>query len=414
MKRIPLLVITAILLAGVTGPFWGCSEEETPLVYDPTTPTGGDPTITSVVPAAAALAGITEVRITGTNFSPVPVENEVYFDTARGAVLSASPTELVVRAPNHPSQSLRIKVVVQSALAIPTYPPASSPGYKLELATEEYGGFGNLDEVYSIALDNQDNLYAQLKGSPLGTVKIVAPGDTAKPYGTMSFPKASEMRFGPSGALSMQQSNSVNHHRIPAGGGASALRVALPLRASTIDFDQNGNAFCGGNKTGMSVISPAGTARSVGSFATFEIRALRVYSGSLYIAGYYSGTDAALARSGVYVCQITSTAGDLGPVSTALDWAQTGSFSTAQILALNFASDGTMMVGTDNADPILLVAPGGAQSALYPGVLTPPALHMVWGGGNYLYVNRYSSTASVRRIIRVLMEKTGAPEYGRN
>jgi hypothetical protein len=414
MKRTPLVFIAAILLAGMTGMFWGCSEEAPPQVYDPNPPAGAEPTITAVNPPTSALAGITDVVITGANFSAVPAQNTVYFDTARGTVISATATQIVVKAPNYPHPSLQIKVVVQTALTFATYPPAGTPGYALELAAEEYGGFGNLDEVYSIAMDNQENLYAQVKGSPLGLVKIVAPSDTAKPYGTMTFPKASEMRFGPAGALSLQQSNQTNHHLIPAGGGGSTVRVTLPFRASTFDFDESGNAFCGGNRTGIAVISPTGTARAVGTFATYEIRALRVYAGSLYIAGYYSGTDPSLARSGVYRCQITPVTGDLGAPATMLDWTQTGAFSASQILSLNFTADGTMLVGTDNADPILLVTPGGAQSVLYPGVLAPPATHMVWGGGSYLYVNRYSSTPSVRRVIRVTMGMTGAPEYGRN
>jgi hypothetical protein len=37
---------------------------------------------------------------------------------------------------------------------------------------------------------------------------------------------------------------------------------------------------------------------------------------------------------------------------------------------------------------------------------------MIWGNGNYLYINR-GGTPEIRRVIRIDMGKPGAPYYGR-
>ncbi|MBI3765498.1 MAG: IPT/TIG domain-containing protein, partial [Ignavibacteriales bacterium] len=137
-----------------------CKVEEPPVVYNPNDQGGGSPEITGVTPPNVAYAGVTEVKLTGKNFSSVDTLNSVYFDNKKANVLAASSTELTVLAPDLISDSAVIRVAVAGAFAIATYGP-----YKLAPVTTEYGGFFGLDEVYSIAMDSSENLYAQLKDS---------------------------------------------------------------------------------------------------------------------------------------------------------------------------------------------------------------------------------------------------------
>ena len=96
-----------------------------------------NPEITSIDPAGVWLSGIGELTINGTNFSDADSENFVYFNGQLATVVSATPTQIVVKTPKLVGDSLLVKVSVQGAWLYnePFY-------YKLETAIEEYGGFG--------------------------------------------------------------------------------------------------------------------------------------------------------------------------------------------------------------------------------------------------------------------------------
>jgi hypothetical protein len=404
-----LTLLTAIMVLGA-----GCSKDVPPVVWDPDAPGAGTPSIRFVSPASA-LGGITRVTLSGSNFSPVDSNNIVYFGVQAGQVVSSTDTNIVVVPPDLDNGSYPIKVVVSGS-----FQPAIYSAYTVEHAGIEYGGFGDLDETYSIAVDGAETMFAQLRAATGDTARVFVvpptPPYTAKTlYGTLKdalqrqWPKASDMRVGAGGYLYLQQTNNANLYRIPPGGGVTVLYTALPARATAIDFDQNGNLFAGGDRAGMSVVKPDGAQRIVGSYATMTIKALKVYNGELYVAAAAPG-----ATPGIWKSTITNTDGDLGAPVQVLSWAQApGTFPSSAVLSLAIAVDGTLYVGSDNADPILAIPPGGTPSALYTGVLSPPATQLIWGTGQYLYCNRDHTVGANRRVIRIAMGKNGAPYYGR-
>lgn len=414
MKRGMLSTLGLAVLATAFLLPTGCTKDEPPVVWDPSQSGAATPVITGVSPASA-LGGITKVTLTGGNFSPVDTNNSVYFGAAAGTIVSSTSTQVVVVPPALDEGGYVIKVVVAGAYGIATYGP-----YAVQYAGIEYGGFTDLDETYSIAVDGSENVYAQLKAAVNDTARVlriapVAPYTTKQLYGTLKdallrpWPKASDMRIGPGGYLYLQQTNNVNIYRIAPGGGVTQLWTALPAKASALDFDQNGNIFAGGDRAGMSVVNTDGTKRIVGSFSTMTIKAVRVFNGEVYVATASPG-----ATPGVWKSRILTTTGDLGTPVQVLDWSQApGTFPASAVLSLAIAADSTIYVGCDNADPILAISPSGAAEALYPGVLSPPATQLIWGTGQYLYCNRDNAVGSKRRVIRIAMEKNGAPDYGR-
>jgi hypothetical protein len=421
MKRERILsgILPALLLLGVCIVSSGCTEEEPPVVWDPAQSGAGVPSVSSVSPASA-LGGITQVTLKGRNFSPTDTNNIVYFGSTRGTILSSTDTSIVVIPPDLEDGGYLIKVVVAGAYEYATWGP-----YAVQHAGIEYGGFTDLDETYSIAVDASENLYAQLKAASGDTARVytiapIPPYTTKVLYGTLKsatltpWPKASDMRIGPNGYLYLQQTNNPNLYRIPSGGGITQFYVALPARSNALDFDQNKNIFAGGDRGGMSVVKPDGTARIVGSFATMTIRAVRVFNGEVYVAAGAPTASPPVATTGVWKSRILNADGDLDAPVRVFEWSNApGTFPSSTVLSLAIAADSTIYVGCDNTDPILAIPPSGSPAPLYPGVLSPPATQLIWGTGEYLYCNRDHADGSKRRVIRIAMGKSGAPDYGR-
>ena len=76
----------------------GCSPDTTPSLYDSVGESDPPAEITSLTPASG-YAGVTVITIDGNNFAPLAEDNSVYFGSAKAEVLSASESQLVVRAP---------------------------------------------------------------------------------------------------------------------------------------------------------------------------------------------------------------------------------------------------------------------------------------------------------------------------
>ncbi len=420
MKRETLLsgalviVLTLLLLPG-------CKKSEPPVVWDPNQSGAGTPAVMGVRPASA-LGGITHVVLSGVNFSPVDTNNVVYFGTTLGTVVSATDTNIEVIPPDLDKGGYQIKVVVAGAYIIATYGP-----YVIEHAGIEYGGLTDLDETYSLAVDASEVVYAQLKAASGDTARVftippVDPFTSKSLYGTLvdatfkPWAKASDMRIGPGGYLYMQQTNNANLYRLAPGGGYTQLYVTLPAKASAIDFDQNGNLYAGGDRAGMSVVKSDGTSRIVGSFGALTIKAVKVFNNQVYVAAGAPTGQPPGPSAGVWKSNILNANGDLDAPVQVYVWTQApGTFAASSVLSLAIAADGTIYVGSSNADPILAIPPADTAFTLYPGVLSPPASQLIWGTGQYLYCNRDNTnpTGPRPRIIRIAMGKNGAPDYGR-
>ncbi len=400
-RKMVLTVFVAVVFAG-------CDEDAPPSVFDPNAPGGTTPTITSVQPESLAVAGLTEVVITGSNFAEADSDNVVYFGATKATLTSATSTEIRVVPPAIVGEDLMIQIVVAGAYETATYGP-----YDLEALGIEYGGFGNLDEVQSLAIDANENLYANMKSGVMSFVVLVPPSGQNSTYGTTTFPKASQMNIGSGGDLYLQQSSSRYMFTIPPGGGTPDSFATLPNgpRSNYFDFDVTGNIFSAGNKSGLYVIRPDASLQEVGDYDLFDVKSIRVYDGYVYLAAINTGPTPDVP--GIWRNMILAPGDLLGPAELVFDWANAGVHATSSFFSITFSSDGDLYVGTDHTDPILIIKPDDSIETLYPGLLVGPAGSLVWGTGTYLYQNRTSDDDNVRRLIRISIGKTGAPYYGR-
>lgn len=376
----------------------GCENEYPPSLYDPKEPSGPAPEITSISPPNSALAGVTQMTISGRNFSAKKEENLVYFGAVRAEVLSAAGTELKVGAPNLVKDSISVKVAVLGSELF-----SNVVLYRLEPAVEEYGDFTKFDDVYGIDCDRDENLYVSVVPRK---IEKVTPAGVRTVYGQPNFISAFAVRMGPGGYLYLTRSNT-RLYRIPPGGGASADFAVLPGRLYDLDFDQLGNIYTAGNGNNLYLVRPDGTNKSVADYTNTFIKAVRVFNGYVYVAG-----RAADGQEAVWRNQIIS-ADSLGPNEMVFDWSAKVS-AVSGIASLAIAADGDIYIGTKASEAIVVVHPDGSHEPLYPGLLEPESYALSWGNGVYLYVVRRNDVdVDKRRIIRVNMQKNGAPYYGR-
>lgn len=389
-------------------------------VWDPDKQGAPDPVIYSIQPDSA-FGGVMEINIFGENFAPEINQNFIYFDRIQGVVKTASETQVTVIRPVNLSGLVTIHLSVRDA-----YNPVKfNQLYKIEEGVVDVGN--GLGRVYSIAMDSGENLYVHRQSDK--KIYKITPDGAQSEYGTFTeAATSSAMRMGPGGYLYLQRSTGTGDgfkrlYRIAPEGGEAERFVKLSRSVKYFDFDQNGNIYSGGTNSGMFVIHSDKTFEKVGNYLDFDIRDIRVFDGYVYVAAGYNGTDILLssdstmviavpAERGIWKSQILN-GGSLATAEPVFNWANSGSFSASEINDITFSKEGDIYVATNNSDPILIIHSDGAIETLYEGLLSSPATHVVWGNGNYIYINRYGENDDVSGVDRVIMGKNGAPYYGR-
>jgi hypothetical protein len=396
-KQKARFVISLVLILFIT-----CEKDATKSVYNPDQEFNADPVITSIEPSAGALSGIGQITINGSNFSTTKGLNVVFFGSTIGNVLSATESKLIVQTPSLIGDSIDVKVSVVGAQLY-----SNSIYYPIEDATHEMGGYGNVGEnLYALTVDANENVYVFRS---IRFIDIISPDSINKSqlYGTAPV-VTTGMKMGPGGYLYLTKNNTTLY-RMPPGGGNQVPFSAMPQKVFDLDFDQNGNIYIGGEGDSLYIVYPDASSESVAEYMDTFIKAVRVYNGYVYVAGNQSGTLEAVWRN-----QINAPS-DLDPNELVFD-VTTALGEGIEVQSLTFADDGDMYVGTTAApDPILVVHPDGSHEPLYPGVLGPEMYDMDWGNDVYLYVTRRASViaGTETRILRINMQKLGAPYYGR-
>ena len=170
LRRLSLVLVLAACVAA-------CDSGPASSIYDPDHESLAPPEITAMDPAGEALAGVSEVTLTGANFSPVAEDNLVYFSDVRAPVLSANPTRLVVRSPNVPGEhAVRATVIGAEFYSNPV-------AYTLRPAVEEFGDVQDFEEPFALAVDADGTVYVSLfaNNASIGIVQI-APDGTRTTY----------------------------------------------------------------------------------------------------------------------------------------------------------------------------------------------------------------------------------------
>ena len=386
-----------------------CDKQPTSSLWDPDQTGQANPVIQEINPPKKALAGVTLLTIRGVNFSPEAKYNFVYFNDMQGKIVSATTTQLVVEPPNLVGDSIKIKIAVHGAELFSNIMP-----YALDYSAKEYAGIDKNLDANGIACDKDENLFVSLGLNKI--IKITAREEksdyTNTPDGFFR-----SLRVGPGGVLYGVRTRFL--YQIAAGGASvKQFGKTFTQPVNDLDFDAAGNIYVAARLTIYAVKNDA-TWKVAASYPLISLNSIRVFNGYVYVAGDYLGTDPSIPKSAVWRNKILNEAGDLGPMELAFDWAAVAT-ANQKMLSITFAEDGELYIGGDSGNAITIVTPNGdgnyvngQRRALYPQVITPPVTAMVWGNGGYLYYNRKSQNVDEQKLIRVTVDKKGAPDYGR-
>ena len=410
--RVPgLLAAASVLAAAATllALTIGCGEEPPPSLYTDVYTPGPTPVLTSIQPTSG-LAALVEMTLTGQNFIADPAKNIVFFNATPGTILQASTTQLVVRAPLVPGDSVLVRV---SAYKSDEF--SNSLTVSLEAPVKDFSSFAS-ELPWATAVDAAGNLYVSIQGSDgsaRGIDRIDSTG-TRTPFATMPatspIKRFTGMKVGSGGDLyAVSPANAV--WRVPAAGGVAAPWTAVSgSTLADLDFDPSGNLWTGGTiSRRLYRVRPD---RNVKPFPLdMDMRSIRYFSGYLYLGGksYPDSTER------VKRVQVIS-ADSIGPVEEVLDLTASG-FAGAFVFAINVDVDGNLYVGTNLTDPILRVPPGGGSAQIfYQGLIKPSTSLLTWGNGTLLYATISTTTGtdvSPTKIVSINTLKRGAPYWGR-
>jgi hypothetical protein len=137
------------------------------------------------------------------------------------------------------------------------------------------------------------------------------------------------------------------------------------------------------------VIAPDKTVTLSGLYAKDVILAVRVCNGYVYLVDSTATPTAQKPYRSIQRHQILDAQGTLGPAEMIIDWTTTGAFAGRPIKAIGVSANGTIIVGTDAANPILTVNPATkAVDILYKGIIPSFCKQFGWGAGNKIYMIR--------------------------
>lgn len=378
-----------------------CSTDSTPSLYQ-NRDKGDTPVINSIDPAEKGLAGITVITITGENFSDIAEENLVYFSSSLAEILQNSTTQLVVRAPNLVSDSIKIKIAVRGAELF------SDPSdYILESAISEPFPFKDFEDPYSITVDAEENIYLSYVSANVGqgVNKLTPAGELTNfaPKGGETFYNG--LKYAGNGVLYGVRSVRAIFRITEAASPATYAVLDNGTNMLDLDFDKDKNIWTGGTGGKIYRIPANPTGTNDWKSFNFEpaIRSIRIFNDNLYAA--------ASDENGHAVWKMPIIAPDsLGTATKYFDL--TANYPLTSALAITFSEDGVLFIGTNYKNPIIAVYPDLSHEEWYAGVLASPADKFAWGNGTDLYYT--VGAVGARTIIKINMGLNGAPDYGRD
>lgn len=408
LARVVKRSLILISLISTTILFISCDSETTPTAFKDL-PSGGTPVITAISPADSGLAGISEVTITGQNFSSDATKNIVYFDEFVAEILEVSETQLVVKAPNIVKDSVEIKAAVQGV-------PLFSETFLLDLksATKIMYPFQDFEIPYAITTDNEENVIFNfvVSGISTGFSKILSSGviEDFSDKGGESF--YTDMRYGSNGKVYGTRNPAVRAlFGSEQGGSPKAVVVSADqsVQLFSLAIDNNLNIWTGGSAGNIYRVTPDET--DTKEFPSdLTIKSLRFFDGYLYAVATQD-TVQAIWRISVL------SADSIGEPEKYYDIAT--NLNGYTVNAITFSEDGKLFMGTsaEGNDPntIVYLNSGKDLKQFYPGILSGPVLNFAWGEGVFLYYTRGKvGEDQLQSIIQVNTGMLGAPYFGRD
>ncbi|HLF20788.1 MAG TPA: IPT/TIG domain-containing protein [Bacteroidota bacterium] len=400
--RCSLRFFAIVLTTAVYSMVWyGCVNEEQGSLFDPDATFAPAPSITSITPSGGSQAGVDTLTITGTNFSATLGLNIAYFNSTTAALLQASPTQLLLKAPFVLGDSVRVRTAVYGSDQL-----SNLIYYKL---TAAIAGFGSLlpgQFGKAIATDASGNLFVSMSSNTgdIGIRRITSAGDTmtfAPP--TPLIAEWSSLKMGPGGNLYVAR-NARAVFRIPPGGGsAPSIWVSsqiFPSSARIVDFDFDANQYlwAGGNNANVYCIKQDQTVKTYPFLA--NVRSFRVFNGYLYMSAFKDSAE------GIWRAPIIFDS--IGVAEKYFDFAT--AFPGKPVQGITFSAAGNLYIATTAPEGLVIVTPSKTYSApysAYKDLFGTGLKSLAWGSGDALYAISINGTLS-----KVNTRTTGAPYYG--
>jgi hypothetical protein len=399
-----LLTLATIMMSGckydVAEPLWDTTGFDLP---------GNNPVIDSIDPPEG-VPGVNAISIIGKNFHLVPDSN-ILLDIPKVQVISPeilekTSTSITIRRPSLVTDSLFVKVWGDSGLVVKFGP------YKIDPVLERNGALRDNIVLTALAVDNADNLYVVYGDSSTPRVfRVTSTNDKILVARASRLP--TDARFGPDGRLYLMGNNrAIDVVDVEAQTTTQWIRLPSGRVVKCGDFGPNGYFYTGGTRSDLVLVAPDLTVGQAGYYASDEILAVRVYSGYVFVASRVptSGGQPPTPAS-IWKHQIDGS-GNVGPKELVLDMSGTA-FASRTITAITFDVNGTMYVGTDSPDPILIANPmTGTVDYFYKSILPPYCKNFSWGRGTYLYMlSGNASPAQEWTVYRVDFGTAGAHNY---
>ncbi len=417
MKNNNTVLIKILLsLMLLTFLYVGCSPDVTPSLYSDKD-AGLTPVITSLNPTQG-LAGVTEITIEGENFSSVAADNFVYFGPLRANILNATSTELKVVAPDLVDDSIQVKIAIAGVEKF-----SNTELYKLDPAVEEVFPFQSFQQPYSVTTDEFGNLYVSLveDGVGKGIKKITPDGEMFDyaPIGggetffwSMKYKKGGNL-YGVRGVFALFEITE---------GNTSSLYTIFDAGTAMydLDFDKDGNIWTAGKGGKIYRVNPH---KDVKSFDYADnVSAVRIFNDYLYLSSKSDNVQ------NIVRLPIVS-ADSLGAPEVYFQFSAIANPGT-DIKSFTFAEDGTMFIATsaiagaeNPMNPIMFVNTDGSFGTWYQNLIESFSSTITWGPDYNAYMIRDKFTRVIdeetvtiypQSVLKLNMERFGAPEYGRD
>jgi hypothetical protein len=392
----------------------GCNKFEEPgLIYDPNKANNtSSPVITSVIPAGSAIAGVREITILGQNFKAGDT-TWVYIGNQSPMIKTLTDTKIVVYRPPNYGNSLDIKVVVPSAIAV-----AKVSNYNVEMPISDVPIFNSPPQFSVIEADRYGSFWIC---APRAIYRVTPDFLFATAFMDRTklnarFTAFADMKFGRGGYLYLLAGLRYDYtttrteiFRVDPADSTKAVEVYATLPSSTarLDFDEGGNIYTGGTD-GVYFVNTSGTITPTGRYAGVTITEIRVYKDSLYVS------DA----KNVWKNSI-SPGGAVGAPQPVVNLNNLPALATCSITSFNLDTDGNVYLCLHGHPQycVFVLESDGSVTPFYLDNIIPDLVdQLVWAyNSRYLYLNRSISLVGAgSRVYRMGMEKPGATNYGRD
>lgn len=355
-----------------------------------------DPTLTALAPRAdqvlisgKAVAGVTLMVLTGTGF--VQDSTYVYFNSTRVPIVSLTPTQLVVQAPNLPLNNVAVKVARLGAVNY-----SQIQNVSLVSAVKRFGAFLPTLGAAGVAPVDTSLAYASLTENAisLGIRQVQRTGHTAALTTTFVWPELAHFSgyvYGVRGVRALFR------FKTPSGSQETYTTVSPDgnVQINALDLESDGTIWSGGGYTGgtaanrlLYLTSPTKVTTNFPFGGT--ITAVEATPTAVYVAGSLDG------KTGVW--RYPRTGSTLGTMALHAELPTTVVVNTmaataAGELLLGVAPSDALLNATF-VNPLRLVTASGTVTTYMPGLLNKGISHMRWADSRRLLISGASITGN--------------------